>query len=472
MASFGMVYSGAPLFIWIWAVRVAVFVNNITASYFSREKVWATPYELVHGEPFPDASIVVPFGCAALILLDEHELKKFAARCALMVFIHYVDEHPLYTHAFYSPRTKRVLYRQDCIFLTGVFTMRHARRAAGLNPDGEPIVPFRSPPSMRGEGDSNYSFENWSVDDPLPQYDDHVSGVELSQPFSIGTLPSVPQIISGHREYHFPFHPAFGSASVVKVHIPAGLYETGKGKDDTASGISTHSSGAAVDTSFTTDATSDCSTFGPALPDSSFDDGDDAPLQPSFPIVDPGSGGISFTITLDFFEQGLPRQRCRVFSAMTVPSLYQRIASSDALSMISASMSMTNVFFTLALLLTGFTRMPLTFPRSISTRIASLTFGDSMGQRIPRWSPIQERSRVISRSRVTSIFFNVGPRAAPLLLVEIGLQYKEADHEYQSEIDGIMKHHPSPSSRALLMSMMMAPPRSTLLMSMMMAPSY
>jgi hypothetical protein len=62
MASFGMVFAGAPLFMWIWAIRTAVFLNNITASYFSRERIWATPYELLHGEPFPDASIVVPFG--------------------------------------------------------------------------------------------------------------------------------------------------------------------------------------------------------------------------------------------------------------------------------------------------------------------------------------------------------------------------------------------------------------------------
>ncbi len=80
MASFGMVYSGAPLFMWIWAFWVAVFINNITASYFSREKVWATPYELIHGEPFPDASIIVPFGCAALVLFNEQDLRKFTTR--------------------------------------------------------------------------------------------------------------------------------------------------------------------------------------------------------------------------------------------------------------------------------------------------------------------------------------------------------------------------------------------------------
>ncbi len=55
MASFAMVYSGAPLFMWIWAVATAVFINNIMATYYSVQKVWATPYELQHGELFPDA---------------------------------------------------------------------------------------------------------------------------------------------------------------------------------------------------------------------------------------------------------------------------------------------------------------------------------------------------------------------------------------------------------------------------------
>ncbi len=97
MASFAMVYSGAPLFMWIYAVGTAVFVNNITASYYSRPKVWSTPYEVIHGEPFPDASIVVPFGCAALILLDAEDRKKFHSRCSLMIFLHYAVDHSLFT---------------------------------------------------------------------------------------------------------------------------------------------------------------------------------------------------------------------------------------------------------------------------------------------------------------------------------------------------------------------------------------
>jgi hypothetical protein len=231
MASFGMVFSGAPLFMWIWAVRTAVFLNNITASYFSRERVWVTPYELIRGEPFPDASIVVPFGCAALILLDQKDLTKFGNRCALMVFVHYADEHPLYTYAFYSPLAKRVLFRQDCIFLPAVFPMRAARHAAGLSPDGEQLIPYRSPPCMRGNSDLSYSFLDWSASDPLPTFEDHVSGVNLSRPLSGDVMlpPShgLTKFDNNATTGKFPYHPAFGETSVVRVRIPPSLNGNG-----------------------------------------------------------------------------------------------------------------------------------------------------------------------------------------------------------------------------------------------------
>jgi hypothetical protein len=146
MASFGMVYSGAPLFMWIYSTKAAVFGNNITASYYSRQGVWSTAYEIVHSERFADSSIVVPFGCAALVLLTESERQKFRTRCALMIFLHYADDHPLFTYAFYSPKTKRVVHRQDVIFLVSVFPMRSARSASGFHVEGDALVTYRSPP--------------------------------------------------------------------------------------------------------------------------------------------------------------------------------------------------------------------------------------------------------------------------------------------------------------------------------------
>jgi hypothetical protein len=84
LASYGIVYSGAPMFMWIWCITCAVFINNITAAHYSSENTWATPYELIHNEPFMDSSIVVPFGCGVLVLLTEAERGKFQSRCAPM----------------------------------------------------------------------------------------------------------------------------------------------------------------------------------------------------------------------------------------------------------------------------------------------------------------------------------------------------------------------------------------------------
>jgi hypothetical protein len=91
MASFAMVFSGAPLFMWkIFAVRTAVFIANISASYYSKRGIWSTPYMLIHGESFPDASIVVPFGCAVLVLRDADERAKFTNRAVMMIFAVYI----------------------------------------------------------------------------------------------------------------------------------------------------------------------------------------------------------------------------------------------------------------------------------------------------------------------------------------------------------------------------------------------
>jgi hypothetical protein len=85
MASYAMVYAGAPPFFWPWAVRAAVFVNNIiTATCYYREKVWSTTYTFVFGEPYPDASVVVPFGCTTLILLDKDDRAKFIMQLTIL----------------------------------------------------------------------------------------------------------------------------------------------------------------------------------------------------------------------------------------------------------------------------------------------------------------------------------------------------------------------------------------------------
>jgi hypothetical protein len=222
MASFAMVFSGAPLFMWIWSVKTAVFVNNIMAAYFSMPKVWAAPFELPHGEAFPDASITVPFRCGVLVLLTKGERAKFKARCALMVFVHYPDDHPLYTYAVYSPLTKRVLMRQDCIFLPTLFPMRAARSAAGMTPDGEPLIPFRSPSGICEGSDPDFSFDGWSESDPLPEYEDQAQahGYRLTRPLD-SELIGEESDLRPSNTLHYPSHPSFGETSVVAVRAPS-----------------------------------------------------------------------------------------------------------------------------------------------------------------------------------------------------------------------------------------------------------
>ncbi len=180
--------------------------------------MWATPYELVHGEPYPDASIVVPFGCAVLVLLEKEEREKFNATCAIMIFVHYAQDHPLYTYAVFSPRTKRILYRQDCIFLPETFPMRMARIMDGQDPDGAPLMAYRHRPVWNCGGtekEDETSFGSWTEDDPLPQFQDHVTGHILESPNDDTALGV--QAKPDEWPSYQPDHPSFGQISTVSV---------------------------------------------------------------------------------------------------------------------------------------------------------------------------------------------------------------------------------------------------------------
>ncbi len=65
--------------------------------------------------------------------------------------------------------------RQDCIFLTSVFPMRDARVSSDLGPEGDVLVTFRAPASVRDGCSIELSFDEWQASDPLPDYIDDVS---------------------------------------------------------------------------------------------------------------------------------------------------------------------------------------------------------------------------------------------------------------------------------------------------------
>jgi hypothetical protein len=140
-----------------------------------------------------------------------------------MIFMHYADRHPLFTYAFYPPKTKRVVFRQDCIFLSTLFPMRHACFQVGMNPNRKRLVTYRSPGIMR-DGPQAVSFQDWSEADPLPSFDDDVSGFELYSP---GCFPEAvaTQRPEDHPRYcpdRHEFEPSF-------VRVPAPTVPTGEG---------------------------------------------------------------------------------------------------------------------------------------------------------------------------------------------------------------------------------------------------
>jgi hypothetical protein len=100
--------------------------------------------------------------------------------------------------------------RQDCIFLPKLFPMRIARTSAGMNPDGEPLIPMRSPFGFREGGDPDLSFHGWQESDPLPDYEDHVGIPPFTRPHDNELIEADPETGDIARPAYRPYHPLFG----------------------------------------------------------------------------------------------------------------------------------------------------------------------------------------------------------------------------------------------------------------------
>ncbi len=77
---------------------------------------------------------------------------------------------------------------------------------------------YRSPQVPGGPKDEDTSFGEWKQDDPLPLFQDHVTGFPLVSPpdETAHTSPEKPKDWPRKQ----PCHPAFGPPSVVKVPVP------------------------------------------------------------------------------------------------------------------------------------------------------------------------------------------------------------------------------------------------------------
>ena len=93
--------------------------------------------------------------------------------------------------------------------------MRTARSLNGFGIEGDGIIPYRAPLSIREREETSLSFAGWDVDQPLPEYQDHITGHQLGAPL----LSQTGYEKSGHRISHYvsPDNPSFGPPSTVKV---------------------------------------------------------------------------------------------------------------------------------------------------------------------------------------------------------------------------------------------------------------
>ena len=111
-----------------------------------------------------------------------------------------------------------MLYRQDVVFLPNVFPMREARARGGFDSDGEDLITYRPPQVPGVQMEEETSFGNWKLNDPLPPFQDHVTGHPLVSP-NDSTSTTSEERPSTWPTWH-PEHPAFGQRSAVKVPIP------------------------------------------------------------------------------------------------------------------------------------------------------------------------------------------------------------------------------------------------------------
>ncbi len=115
---------------------------------------------------------------------------------------------------------------------------------AGLAPEGEVLVTFRAPFCVRDDCPAELSFDEWQPTDPLPEFNDDITGFGLGSPS--GNLVDEPE---DHplRPVHFPDHPAFGPVSYVGVPFPVSPLGAESGVSTTDSAVATQLEGCVPD---------------------------------------------------------------------------------------------------------------------------------------------------------------------------------------------------------------------------------
>jgi hypothetical protein len=224
--------------------------------------------------------------------------------------------------------------------------MRIARTSVGMSPEGEPLIPMRSPLGIREGSDPEVSFGVWADTDPLPEYEDHVRGSRLTTPQDCEAYGTAEDLAAEEVPSYHPSHRSFGDPSAVAVRAPPRLGgsqdsyldpllipECDKTDDPPVdSGELPNSDLNNQDSQ--NETISSAAAQVPGRDDSDEDNtswGWDILSMP--PPVPPTSLQVTphqdseFTIYLDFPSQARPRLRCWVYSQMPVREFYHLVAS-------------------------------------------------------------------------------------------------------------------------------------------------
>ena len=129
-------YAGAPKTFWREAIKMVIFVHNITPTKALDKQ---TPYAIWFGHK-PDLSKMRVFGCAAYAILPEKHRHKLSDRAIKCVFLGYSDDSSGYL--LYNTVDNIFLINRDVRFNEEEFPFRELTRS-------DPLYDFENRGSVR-----------------------------------------------------------------------------------------------------------------------------------------------------------------------------------------------------------------------------------------------------------------------------------------------------------------------------------
>ncbi|GKE04002.1 retrovirus-related pol polyprotein from transposon TNT 1-94, partial [Tanacetum coccineum] len=148
-----LIFSKAPMFIWVEAIATACYTQNRSLIHTLHNK---TPYELVHDKKL-DLSFICVFGALCYLTNDSEDLGKLKAKADIGFFVCYTPNKKGYR--IYSKRTRQVMETIHVTFdeLTGQTAHVHSILgpapnllmlgpiSSGLVPNLTPAAPYVPP---------------------------------------------------------------------------------------------------------------------------------------------------------------------------------------------------------------------------------------------------------------------------------------------------------------------------------------